>query len=826
VVDPAQPGFTGTAHVELRVARPASSFAFHAQGPSITALALRGPGGAVTVKHAAGPGQVRVEAERPLATGDYVLDLEFEAPFDSHSVGLYRTQAGGDWYAFTQFEATDARRAFPCWDEPSFKIPYQITLVVPSALLAVSNTPIESESPAGASRTVVFKRTPPLPSYLLAVAVGPFDTVSIGGLSVPGRVITVKGQGALAGEAARVTPTLLGGLERYFGRPYPFEKLDLIAVPEYWPGAMENPGLVTFADQILLLDPAASSVAQRRGMIEVNAHELAHMWFGDLVTMAWWDDLWLNESFASWMGDKVTQEAFPETAVDVRSVEGAQTAMSTDARLTTRALRQPVSAMDNLLQAADELAYQKGEAVLGMFEAWIGPEAFRAGLRDYLSAHEWGNATAADLWSALSRSAGKDVGRSMSTFLDQAGVPMVTAELVDGGKVVRLGQQRLVVAGVTPPSTLWQIPVGIKYSDGGSVGSKTFLLTKATEDFTLDVKSPGVDWIHANAGEKGYYRWSAAPALLGTMAEQAAVRLAPRERAGFVGNLSALLTAGRLRGGDFLRLLAALADDPDPLVVAAVVDALDQTRTALVTPDTREAFAAYVRRSLGRALERLGRAPRPGEPEPAVALRAPLLFWVGVHGDDPRVQAYARELAGAYLDAPGGADASLAGAALNVLAATSGDRALFDRIRKRLESATVPAERARLFSALGRFRDPALAEEALDLPGMTFQEEGALVLSMATTAEGAERVFARQRRHYDELAKRLPPMFLAFLPRIALSEACSEDRLASVSAFYGDPRRNVAGTDKELAMRTEEVRDCAALRGREGPSAASYLRSH
>src|SRR5438876_6654753 len=383
---------------------------------------------------------------------------------------------------------------------------------------------------------------------------------------------------------------------------------------------MENPGAITFADQILLIDPAGASVAQRRLLVEVTAHEMAHMWFGDLVTMAWWDDLWLNESFASWMGDKVTQETFPETEVEVRSVEGAQKAMNTDARLTTRAIRQPVGAMDNLLQAADELAYQKGEAVLGMFETWLGPDLFRKGIRDYLAAHEWGNATAADLWSALSSASGKDEGKS-----------------------VRLAQQRFVLAGVKPPPAQWQIPVGLKYAEAGVVQTKTFLLTSAAQDFKLGVSSP-VDWIHPSAGERGYYRWSVARPLLTTMAEQAATRLDTRERIGFVGNLSALLDAGMVHGGDYLRLLAAFAADPDPLVVSAVVTALEEAKTALITPETRNSFATYVQKTLGRALERIGPASRPGEPESVAALRPALLWWTSVYGNDPRVQAYAREL--------------------------------------------------------------------------------------------------------------------------------------------------------------------------------------
>jgi cytosol alanyl aminopeptidase len=510
----------------------------------------------------------------------------------------------------------------------------------------------------------------------------------------------------------------------------------------------------------------------------------------------------------------------------VRSVEGAQEAMAVDARLAARAIRQPVTSMDNLLQAADALAYEKGAAVLGMFEAWTGEEAFRAGVRDYLAAHAWGNATAADLWSALGKASGKDVGRAMGTFLDQPGIPLVTAELVDGGKAVRLSQRRFVPAGVSASGApRWQIPVTIKYSADGAVRTRTFLLREASEEFALGIRNPPVDWIHPNAGERGYYRWSVPPVLLTTMAERAAARLEVRERVGFVGNVSALLEAGLVRGGDTLRLLAAFAADPEPLVVSATVTVLDEIRTALVTPETREAFATYVRRTLGRALERIGLTPRPGEPESATDLRPKLLWWAAVPGEDAAVKAYALEVAEAYLIDPSRVDPGLAGAALQVAAAASGDRALFDRIRKRLETTTAPSDRMRLFDALGHFRDPALIREALAQRGASFQEGSAVMRALASTAEGSRRVFEWQVEHYDELKSRLSPMFLAFLPNLALEEACSEERLQPVRQFYSDPRRNVAGTDKELAMRVEEVHGCMALRSREAASAAAYLRT-
>src|SRR5439155_17675029 len=344
------------------------------------------------------------------------------------------------------FEATEARCAFPCWDEPEFKIPFQVTLVVPEAHLAIGNTPVETDTVADGQRTVVFERTPPLPAYLLAIATGPLETVPIEGMRVPGRIVTIKGASGVAREAARVTPPLVAALEKYFGLPYPYRKLDLLAVPEFWPGAMENAGAIAFADRILLIDPRAASAGQKRTLVAVDAHELAHMWFGDLVTMKWWDDLWLNESFASWMGDKITQEVAPEYEMPLAEVEETQRAMLRDAQRSTRPIRAPIDVFDNIDEAFDELTYDKGQAVLTMFEAWLGPETFRKGVVAYLKAHAWGSATASDLWASLSKTAGRDVAGPMSTFLDQPGVPLVKVDLLPGGKV-RLSQERFLNEG-------------------------------------------------------------------------------------------------------------------------------------------------------------------------------------------------------------------------------------------------------------------------------------------------------------------------------------------------------------------------------------------
>ncbi|HYQ96594.1 MAG TPA: M1 family metallopeptidase, partial [Candidatus Eisenbacteria bacterium] len=541
-------------------------------------------------------------------------------------------------YCFTQFEADDARKSFPCWDEPSFKIPYQLTLTIPRAHRAVANTPIARTVPGKTTKIVVFRKTKPLPSYLLAIATGPLEFVPITGMSVPGNVVTARGSAALAATAARMAPPILSALERYFGRPYPYEKLDVIAVPEFWPGAMENAGAVTFRDDVLLVEPKTVSVSQLSTLSVFMAHEFAHMWFGDLVTMEWWDDLWLNEAFAEWMGNKISDEVHPEYNRGVKDLRETQGAMATDARLSTRAIRQPVDALTNLLQAADDLAYKKGQAVLGMFEQWLGPEDFRAGVLAYLKEHEWGNAVGSDLWASLSKASGKDASAAMTTFLDQGGVPIVEASILPDGRV-KLSQRRFLSYGVSAPlEELWKIPIALEYSDGSGVKTQRVLLAEREMTVALEgAKAPL--WVNPNGAAAGYYRWSVPPEGMLRLAGGAAEIMSPKERVGFLGNLRALLNAGILHGDDYLELTARFADDPDPEVISALMDNVDLVRHVFVTRDLADPYAAYVRRTLGPALGRFGLTRRPGEVDGVSLARAGLIGALGDDGNDARVLA-------------------------------------------------------------------------------------------------------------------------------------------------------------------------------------------
>jgi alanyl aminopeptidase len=822
-LDARKKSYSGSAMIDLRVVAAVDSFQFHSEGLQLTRVTLRRGKGIIASSHVqSAPTTVTVHTVKPLPPGACTLDVEFTNDFNTVAQGLYRLKTGGESYCFTQFEADDARKAFPCWDEPSFKIPYQVTLVIPKSHRAVGNTLIARTIPGKLTKTVVFHTTKPMPSYILAIATGPLEFVPIHGMSIPGNVVTVKGKSALAARAAAMAPPIIAAEERYFGIPYPYEKLDVLAVPEFWPGAMENAGAVTFRDEVLLVDPKTVSALQLSTLSEYMAHEFAHQWFGDLVTMDWWDDLWLNESFAEWMGDKISDEVNPQYNQRVVDLRQTNTAMATDSRLSTRAIRRPVSALDNLLEAADELAYKKGQSMLTMFEEWMGPETFQKGVRAYVTAHAWGNTTASDLWDALSQASGKDAKAAMSTFLDQEGIPLVTADLLPDGKV-KVTQTRFLSYGVAAPrEQLWQIPIALSYSDGSSVKTQHVLLTGREMTVTLEGTKAPV-WINPNAGPSGYYRWSVSPDMMSRLAGSAAQAMTPVERVGFLGNLSALLGAGLVHGDEFTRLVGKFAEDPTPEVILGLMDEVTTVRRSFVTKDLADAYAAYVRKTLGPAMRRFGMSRREGEGEAVSLVRPALIRFLADDGRDPRALAFADSLAKQHLASPGSVDPSLIGTALE-MSAIKGDQALFEEYRKRFERAEIPAERARYLGALGYFRDERIADEAIhySLTGpLRPQEIFIIPRNQSQAFEYEDAQYKWMSENFGTIASKIPPMFMVLMPMTATG--CSLERLERAKVFFADPAHQVPGTNNELAKVADQVTDCANLRQREGALVATFL---
>jgi alanyl aminopeptidase len=823
-LDPGLRTYNGSTRIEMELHEDSDRFQVHAFEMDITRaeLIVDNTPVALTIEEGEEALQTLI-APSTLAAGSYVLDMDFENDYDIRATSLYKVTAEEEDYLFTQFEATDARGAFPCFDEPQFKIQWQLTMSVPVGDSALTNTPPEETTSDGTWETTRFMPTKPLPSYLIAIAVGPFDFVEVEGTSTPCRIVTPKGKAWMARNAAENTPPILAALEDYFGRPYPYRKLDLIAVPEFLPGAMENVGLITYRETLLLMDPETASVAQKRSLSSVNAHEIAHQWYGNLVTMEWWDDLWLNESFASWMGEKITHQVFPEYGIDITSVRGNEGAKNSDTSKAVQAIRAPVMSNAVFESMDASITYSKGQAVLEMFENFVGEELFREGVRNYISENEWGSAVAADLLENLSESSGVDFHTAMGSFLDQPGVPDVQATPLGDGKV-ELAQSRFQFLDQDlAPGTPWQIPVVLKYSDGKQIREHRVMLTESNEVIEL----PGgadPEWIHPNSGEMGYYRWDVGAEKLIEMIEVAQENFTPRERVALVEQVSAQMRAGRITGGQYLAASTKLMNDEHPAVVNTALGNLGEVRMAFVTAEIMPAFRSWVRETVGPLIERYGLTPQDGEKEGVSLLRPGLISWMGNWGADPEVRAFAREITDAYLADRQSVDGSISGVCLQV-AAIDGDWKLYNTFKKEFEAASVPAERSRLLSALGRFDDWSMQEAALELTlsgELRPQELFTIPQGVgASSWDDPARMWNWFVKNYDRIVELMPPQFKTYMPFFA--GGCEEERLVAAREFFAIEDHQAPGQDRIMERVAEGVMECVDLRRREGPTVTEFL---
>jgi len=818
-LDANRTNYTGSVRIDVTVKEATKSFEFHANTMEFDRIELVRDGKKIPLTHEfAEGGFVTATSPVELKPGEYVLEIDFHKEYNTQATGLYRMVKDDVGYLYTQFEAVDARRAYPCWDEPIYKITYQTTIHVPADQIAVTNTPVESEIPTDRGTLVVFKKTKPMSTYLLAIAVGPFESIPIEGLSVPGRIYTPKGQVAMASLAAEYAPPVLAALEEYFGRPYPYAKLDIIAVPEYWPGAMENVGLVTYLDRLLLVDPATASVSQKRTLARVHTHEFAHMWFGDLVTMEWWDDLWLNESFADWLADKIAHQLYPEYNIEMTEAQSVQNIMMRDARPSTKAIKKKVVAEEDIMEDL-LLAYDKGKSLLKMVETFIGEDAFQAGVRAYINEHEWGNTQAQDLFSALSKAADTDLSGIFASYLEQPGYPVIDVTVTPGGPI-RIEQNRFVNHGVKADPQQWTVPVRLKYSDGTQTHVKTFLLEEQSAEINV---GHDVAWAMPDAGGIGYYRWNASRETMIRIVENPMETLSERERASFLGNMKALLGAGEIHGDDYLTVLGAFAGNPDPGTLNAILSDLGSVQYAFITADMEEEFAHYIRETLLPALTRYGMEKSDGEPDEVSLLRPALLAWLGDEGQHAEVREHCQSIAAMYLEDPSKVDASLASVALRI-AAIEGDRVDYDRYQAKFESTNIPAERTRYLGAMASFRDADLQRSVLDYALTDVvrpNEMFTIIQNVNSTEAGRDISFAWMSKRYDEIAGRMPGEFAAYIPYIA--SGCSEERLAAARAFFAEPEHQVKGTQNNMAKVADQITDCVNLREREGETVSQFL---
>jgi len=817
-IDPSQADYSGATTITIEVESEAPDIRLHAQDMQITSLTLSTADGKLDVAHESGEhGLLIISAEEAFAAGTYELRIEFSNEFNTDGTAINRTEQEGRHYIFSQFEATDARQAFPCFDEPGFKFPWQLTMTVPSGVMPITNTPEASVTEENGQKTVVFESTPPLPSYLIAVAVGPFETVPIDGMSIPGRVVVPHGKTHLAATAVETTPPLLAYLEDYFGEPYPFKKLDLIATNQGFSGAMEHPGAITYSDFFLLLDETASA-AQKTTLIKITAHELAHQWFGNLVTMQWWNDLWLNESFADWMGDKTAVAVYPDFSVELPELRTMFDIMDMDLRSTTKPIRHDFKSTANFGDGIF-LSYYKGKAVIGMFEKAAGSDVFRDGVIRYIRKYSRGNARATDLWAEINAGAEFDLAGGLALYIDQPGIPLVTVTAAGNGRF-EFSQSRIQAGvGLGETGEEWVIPLSYKYLSDDRLVTADLVIDGPSEIVELD---PGVEWILPNADQRGYYRWSIPDDMLARLGGDAVSHLNVRERMGLLSNLWALLAADKLNGDDYLAAIRDLSSDTDPDVIQALLDQLANVAEIFITPELRAPFAEFLREILTPTLDRIGTETIPGERAATSEMRAQVLAWLASYEGHEQARAVISSVTQQYLagEIP---QSNMVDVALRTEARWGGAE-LLEIYRERLEMATSPGERRSFVRAIGSFRDPVAVEQVLDyiIDGMLRPNEIRTVFArLSNWPDNNAMVLAWAMQHDAELRDIVSEGAMVNLPGQLMM--CSTENLEAIRKFYSAPERIVAGIEDELKAEVAEKIECANFRQREIDSVSAYL---
>ncbi|MCC5951636.1 MAG: M1 family metallopeptidase [Acidimicrobiia bacterium] len=835
--DLGQATFSGTAAIEVEVLEATNTLVCNAADLEIHRVWIEGSdGGHIEPELVAldpATERLTVEAAAVLDPGHWTLHLAFDGILNERLAGFYRSTFRGPdgtahTIATTQFEATDARRAFPCWDEPDFKATFAVTLVVDPSHVAISNAAeIGREERPDGSVAVSFADTMVMSTYLVAFVVGPLEiTEADDGGEVPLRVVHPPGQGHLATYALGVARFCLDYFSEYYDLPYPGDKLDLVAVPDFAFGAMENLGCITFREVLILVDPDEVTQQELANVTDVIAHELAHMWFGDLVTMRWWNGIWLNEAFATFMEMKATDAFRPDWDRWAAFGTSRSAAFDTDALSATRPIEYPVVSPDDAEGMFDVLTYEKGAAVVRMLEQYLGPDEFRDGIRHYLRTHAWSNTETADLWEALEATTGAPVRRIAESWIYQGGHPVVTVDVVDDGATLRLGQRRATYAGDlgdgdaaaedARDDARWVIPVIFTQSGGGATTFEKALVEGDGVDVPL-LDEP-LEWVLVNTEATGFYRAAYAPALREALVARAHEELSAVERYTLVDDAWASVLAGRSTALEALELVMRFGPERDLAVWQRIVAVLRDLDRMIEAADARQAFAAMVSRLIQGARDDLGNAPVVGEADRTSALRGLLFSTAGTLGAEPAVQARARDL----LQRPG-ADAALAAAAVEVVAHSGGSEDYEQFLRRRADARTPQEERRYLF-ALCEFDDPELMDQTLAacLDGSIRSQDAPYVIRRAlTNRTQGRRAWAFVQSQWAQITERYPSNSIARMLE-GIRWLAWPDVANLVFAFF--ETHEVPQGDRLVAQHLEKLEVNLALAARDAEALTDHLR--
>ncbi|HET7370808.1 MAG TPA: M1 family metallopeptidase [Gammaproteobacteria bacterium] len=846
-MDPDNAGFTAHETVDIKLTEPNDTIWLHGRDIDVQNAKLvlaNGQSLDINYKQVNDDGVVKLSLPQTVSPQKASLVFDFKNAYSPGLMGAYKVKEDGENYIFTQFEAIAARRAFVSFDEPAFKTPFTYSFTVPKSDKVVANTPVTSKTDAANGMVKwQFETTKPLPTYLVAWAIGPLDIVKgpvippndVRDHPVPVYGVTIKGKGDLIHYAIDHADEIIEAEENYYGIGYPFAKLSLIAVPDFAAGAMENPGAVTFRGVLLLFDPDNAPTRQKRAYWSVTAHELGHMWTGDLVTVPWWNDIWLNEAFATWQEQKVMKTLHPEWQPEMDILSSRQYAMSADSLVSARAIRQPITDTGDIKTAFDGITYQKGAAVISMFENFLGPEKFQQGMHNYLKQNAYGSANLEDFLTSISKAAGQDVGTAFKTFLNQPGLPLVeaTLQMKDGKPTVHLVQSRYLPLGSSGDTQgkSWDIPVCMRYAADGEATQQCYMLTEHSADVALEGDDLP-EWFMPNARGNGYYQWS-----LGNTGYQQLTQsldqLTPVGQMSLAGSIEAAFHAGKINTAEAMQALEPLAHSKHEEVAEEPMGLIGFAHEWLTEGKAKNGVEAYARK-LYSGYDVAGDFEKGGAPEDANqrAFEAHVAGFLADTAKDQNVRkaATAGGLRVLGMSDDGKADFNAMSSdfiplALRVTVREKGEP-VFDKLNQLFTSAPNPFVRGATLGAMASVTEPKLAEKvramALDPEVIKRNEIVTVLFSQFMQPETREAAWQWTQKNYDTLVSRLPGNFGGRLPMVARA-FCSEAKAAEVKQFFQGKLKEHPGSERTLTQALESAHLCAAQREAQSDSAQKFF---
>jgi aminopeptidase N len=825
IADPDALRFSGTLEIDVAASTATDTVTLDAVDLTFASVTLKGetlPPAKVTL-------DVKAETAtfhfaKKLAAGPHTLVIAYSGQIPETPAGFYYndydTPKGKQRMLVTQFEATDARRMLPSWDEPVFKATFDLAVTLPKDLAVVSNTPATSETEiTGGLKKTVFGQTPRMSTYLLALCAGHLERIHDASTGTDIGVWAIEGKAEQGRGALEAAIKILAYYNDYFGVPYPLPKLDLIAVPgNFAAGAMENWGAITFIDNVLLFDPASSSEATRQAIYLVVAHEMAHQWSGDLVTMAWWNDLWLNEGFAEWMNFKATDALNPDWQFWLRAHEAKESAFSIDARSTTHPIQVPIDNEHAIGSAFDRISYEKGALFLRMIETYLTPDVFRDGMRRYMKAHQYSNATTADLWAELGAASGKPVASIAAGFTEQPGVPLidVTTQCRDGQMMATLTQERFTINDPRAAKLKWQVPVQVA-AIGSTAPAQTILVNgKANVSF------PGCDHpLKANFDDVGYFRTQYDATTLAALTKIFKT-LTPADRVNLLSDEWALVQAGRTEIAAYLDLTRQLSNETTLVVWNGVLDSFDEIDDLERDTPEQAAFRHYAIGLLAPEFARVGWDAKPGEDGQTRLLRARLITTLGRFGD-PAVIEEAKKRFTAFLADPATLAPDLRDPVARIIGLT-GDKTAFDQLHTLGKNASSTEDKLRYFYALAGTHDPALIDQAADLATTNELPNGRVGRFLGVLAQRSEHpdlVWKKTVAIRGKVLPKLPEEFRAALLPLIASTSTNPDIARELKAM---PEASSTGVGAiETAKALEKIQGRASFKAKLTPALGRWL---